>query len=77
MPAMLSPGEFVVNVQASRNFYAQLTAINAGSRTPASTPNITNNSTVGDIHVNVPYGTPSAMVRQIADMLQRETRRRN
>jgi TP901 family phage tail tape measure protein len=75
IPAMLSPGEVVLNAQASRNFYPQLTALNAGSKPPASpSSNITN---VGDINVTVPGGpTTAATARQLADMTRRELRRR-
>ncbi|HEX4144703.1 MAG TPA: phage tail tape measure protein [Pirellulales bacterium] len=77
IPAMLSPGEMVMNAAASRNFYPQLTAINAGSRPPASPSSVTNN-TVGDIHVTVPGGpTTAATARAMADMTRRELRRRS
>ena len=78
VPAMLSPGEFVVSAAAARAFYPQLTAINAGSR-PPSVPgsSVTNhNTTIGDVNVSVPYGSAPQMVRQIASLLDREMRRR-
>jgi hypothetical protein len=32
VPAMLSPGEFVINARSARKFYSELVAINAGVR---------------------------------------------
>lgn len=80
IPAMLSPGEFVVNAQSSRKFFSQLQAINSG-RAPiyreSGGPVTYDQSThVGDIAITVPGGpTDAATVRSIADKLRREIRR--
>ena len=79
VPAMLTPGEVVWNAATSRQFYSQLTAINAGSRPPAAyQSNVTH---VGDINlggITVPGGpTTAATARALADMTRRELRRRS
>jgi len=75
IPAMLSPGEFVVNSRSSRKFFSQLQAMNAG-QTPSYRENggsVTNVS-IGDI--NVPAaGNPTQNGREIARVLNREIRR--
>lgn len=77
IPAMLSPGEFVVNARASRQFASQLIAMNAGV-TPTYRQEggpITNNTVnVGDINVN---GTanPDDTARRVVSQLRREFRR--
>lgn len=77
IPAMLSPGEFVVNARSARRFASQLVAINAGVqpvyRQDGGT--VVNNSVnVGDINVN---GTsnPEDTARQVVSQLRREFRR--
>lgn len=51
IPAMLSPGEFVVNAKATKDFYSQLVAINSGSaRRFSSGGSVTNQ--IGDVIVN-------------------------
>ena len=74
IPAMLSPGEFVVNAASVRKFAAQLVAMNAGT-TPTfrSESNVTN---IGDINVTVQGGGSSRQTaRSIATELRRELRR--
>lgn len=72
IPAMLSPGEFVMNPQASQRFAATLTAMNSGL-SPFSPPSPTishGDIHVGDIHVN---GGPTT--RETADELVSALRR--
>ena len=73
--AWLSPGEFVMNAKSTRQFYAQLVAMNKGIR-----PRFFNQggpvTNVGDITVNVQGGNSSdTTVRQIGHSLRREIRR--
>lgn len=77
IPAMLSPGEFVVNARSSRKFFSQLLAINAG-RMPAYRANggPVSNTTIGDVNVNVNTSDPSQIDgRMLANALRRELRR--
>lgn len=77
IPAMLSPGEFVINARSARRFYSELQAINAGVRPvyrqdggPVS------NTQIGDINVSVPQGRNSeATGREIGRSIRRELRR--
>jgi len=75
IPAMLSPGEFVVNPKSTQRFYSQLQAINAG-QTPVFRQDggTVNNTTVGDIIVNGAK-SPQATGQEIARMLNRSIRR--
>lgn len=73
IPAMLSPGEFVVNRKATQQWFSQLVSMNAGRRPifreqggPVS------NTTVGDITVNVAKAGASA--KDIADAINRGLR---
>lgn len=53
IPAMLSPGEFVVNARSAHNFAAQLQAINAGQNPVFREDGGTvNNYSIGDVVVN-------------------------
>lgn len=76
IPAWLTPGEFVVNARAARNFFPQLQAINAGQ------PPVYRNeggpvTNIGDINVTVQGGESSSQtVREIATGLRRELRRK-
>lgn len=74
IPAMLSPGEFVMNARSSRQFFSQLQAINAG-QTPAFRENggsVTDNSTtIGDIHL---HSNPTS-TRELMKDIRREQRR--
>jgi hypothetical protein len=76
IPAMLSPGEFVVNAAATRKFYAQLVAINSG-RQPIyraeGGSTTTQNFTFGDI--NLVNERSKNTGRAVADQLRRELRR--
>lgn len=76
IPAMLSPGEFIVNPASTRKFFSELTAINAG-RTPVYREQggpVTNNNFGGDIVLNLPAGTQNP--REIMTGLRREIRRK-
>lgn len=74
IPAMLSPGEFVVNAGASRKFYSQLIAMNSGARNFSGGGNVTSN--VGDINISLqPSGNVSHDVVKLGKMLKREIRR--
>ena len=78
VPAMLSPGEFVVNAKSTRRFFGQLQAMNAGV-TPRFLQDggpVTNIS-IGDVNVSA-SDTKSGDItgRQIARSLDRELRRR-
>ncbi len=77
VPAMLTPGEFVINARSTRRFYSELVSMNAG-RQPiyrAQGGSVTN-QTIGDIHVSVRGGaTSEKTVREIGPALRRELRR--
>ncbi len=55
IPAMLSPGEFVVNSRATQRWYSQLVAMNAGLSPSrfAGGGQVTNAGIMGDVTVNV------------------------
>jgi len=75
IPAMLAPGEFVMSAQATRRFYSQLVAMNAGmapnfrSRGGPST-----SVTVGDIYINEAT-EPRQTAREVISRIKRELRR--
>ena len=79
VPAMLTPGEFIVNAKSTRKFYSELVSMNAGRQPiyraqggPVTT------QTIGDIHVNVTGGSTSEKtIREIGPALRRELRRNN
>jgi hypothetical protein len=74
IPAMLSPGEFVVNAGASRKFYSQLVAMNSGSRNYAGGGNV--NTSVGDVNISMSSsGNAATDVVRIGKLLRREIRR--
>jgi len=76
IPAMLSPGEFVVNAKSARRFYTQLVAMNAGTQPVyrhAGGP-VTN---IGDISIKVEGApTPTQTARETMGAFRREMRRR-
>jgi hypothetical protein len=75
VPAMLSPGEFVVNARSARKFFSQLVAINAGVR-PVYRQEGGPVTNVGDIHVSVQGGQSARQTaRTIAAGVRRELRR--
>jgi Asp-tRNA(Asn)/Glu-tRNA(Gln) amidotransferase C subunit len=75
IPAMLSPGEVVINAASARRFAAQLTAINAGVQ-PVYRSEGGSVTNIGDINVTVSGGGSSRQTaRSIAAELRRELRR--
>jgi TP901 family phage tail tape measure protein len=75
IPAMLSPGEFVINAASSRRFASQLIAMNAGIK-PAFRSEGGSVTNIGDINVTVSGGGSSRQTaRSIATELRRELRR--
>ena len=75
IPAMLSPGEVVINAASARRFASQLTAINAGVQ-PVYRSEGGSVTNVGDINVTVNGGgTSRQTARSIAAELRRELRR--
>ena len=74
VPALLSPGEFVVNAGATRQFYSQLLAMNSGVSRFANGGPVTN--VTGDFNVSVnTSGNESVDVQRIGTLLRREIRR--
>ncbi|MCK9463146.1 MAG: phage tail tape measure protein [Proteobacteria bacterium] len=72
--ALLTPGEFVVNANASRRFYSQLVAMNAGPRHFASGGPVT--SINGDFNISMnSSGNEHIDVVKIGKLLRREVRR--
>jgi hypothetical protein len=75
VPAMLTPGEFVVNANATRKFYSQLVAMNSGIQGFAD-GGLVNNTNVGDINVNMKSsGNESIDVVRLGQLLRREIRK--
>jgi hypothetical protein len=75
IPAMLSPGEMVMNAASSRKFAAQLIAMNAGSQ-PIYRQEGGSVTNVGDVSITVQESkTPQATARELLRSFQREIRR--
>ncbi len=75
IPAMLSPGEFVVNARSTKRFFSQLQAMNAGVQ-PIFRQDGGAVTNVGDINVTVNGGTDAdGTGRTIARRIRRELRR--
>jgi len=75
VPAMLAPGEFVMNPSSTRRFASQLMAMNAGTR-PVYRHDGGSVTNIGDINVNVTGGGSSRQTgRSIAAEIRRELRR--
>jgi len=75
IPAMLAPGEMVINAASARNFASQLTAINAGVQ-PVYRSEGGSVTNIGDINVTVNGGGSGRQTaRSIATELRRELRR--
>lgn len=75
VPAMLSPGEFVINARSARRFYSQLQAINSGSQPVyrESGGSVTN---IGDVSITVQdSGNPQQTARAVMQAIRREQRR--
>lgn len=77
IPAMLSPGEFVMNARSTRKFYSQLVSMNSG-RQPIYRSEGGPVTNVGDINITVPGGTTDReSARNIVTRVRRELRRRS
>ena len=75
VPAMLSPGEFVMNARSTKRFYSQLQAMNAGVR-PVFRQEGGPVTNVGDINVSISQEQSRSIDgRQIAHSIRRELRR--
>ena len=75
IPAMLSPGEVVINAASARRFASQLVAMNAGVK-PVFRSEGGSVTNIGDINVTVSGGGSSRQTaRSIASELRRELRR--
>lgn len=75
IPAMLTRGEFVVNAAATRRFYSQLVAMNAGVK-PVYRQDGGAVTNIGDINVSVNGSSSTRQTaREIATALRREVRR--
>ena len=72
IPAMLSPGEFVVNAQSTRKFFSQLVAMNSGKQ-PVFRQS---GGPVGDINISINESqSPKSTAREIATLIRREMQR--
>lgn len=78
IPAMLSPGEFVMNSKSTRRFFSQLVAMNSG-RSPIFRQDggSVTNVTVGDVNITGSSAKASAhqQGRQVVAVIKREMRR--
>jgi hypothetical protein len=76
IPAMLSPGEFVMNSKSTRMFFSQLVAMNAG-RQPVYRANggPVTNINIGDVNVNSQGRNGQVVGRDIGRALERELRK--
>jgi len=73
IPAMLSPGEFVMNAASSRKFYSQLMSMNNSTLGFASGGPVTS---MGDININYQsQGSTESDIVAIGNGLRREIRR--
>ncbi len=75
VPVMASPGEFIVNPQSTREFFSQLTAINAGQQ-----PNFRQTggsvTQIGDVNVTInETKAPQDTARSVISAIRREQRR--
>jgi len=75
IPAMLSPGEFVINADSTRKFFSQLVAINSGKQ-PVYRERGGVVTNVGDVNIIVQESsTPKQTARETMTLMQRELRR--
>jgi len=73
IPAMLTPGEFVLNKAATKEFSGRLVPMNYGQYYPSN--NTDNSMSIGDINVNVNGQSSSQLTaREIAHALKGEIR---
>ena len=76
VPAMLSPGEFVVNAKSTKQFFSQLVAMNADTR-PIYWRKGGPVTNVGDVNITVQGApTPQQTARETMSAFRREMRRR-
>lgn len=77
IPAMLSPGEFVVNAAASKKFFSQLVAINSGTA-PVYREEGGPVTNIGDVNINVTESQSArSTARETMSAFRREMRRRS
>ncbi|HEX4144720.1 MAG TPA: phage tail tape measure protein [Pirellulales bacterium] len=74
IPAMLAPGETVINQAASARFFSQLQAINAGEAPTGHAGTTINHNTVGDINISG-AGNPKATAAAVVQEINRAQRR--
>ncbi|KKN21263.1 hypothetical protein LCGC14_0927200 [marine sediment metagenome] len=75
VPAMLSPGEFVMNASSTKRFYSQLVAMNAG-KSPTYRERGGPVTNVGDVNITVSGATaPVQTARETMKAFRREMRR--
>ncbi|KKM82260.1 hypothetical protein LCGC14_1321410, partial [marine sediment metagenome] len=75
IPAMLSPGEFVMNAQSTKRFYSQLVAMNSG-KSPVYRESGGSVTNVGDVNITVSGATaPKQTARETMKAFRREMRR--
>lgn len=74
IPAMLSPGEFVVNAKSTRRFYAQLEAINSGRQPIYRADGGSTTVQFGDVNITESKNGQDT-ARQIMDTIRRQLRR--
>ena len=78
VPAMLTPGEFVVNQKSAGRFNSQLQSINAGNDPSPVAGGDTIHNNIGDIHINGitdPKAVGAEVIRQINRTQRRGTDR--
>jgi len=75
IPAMLSPGEFVVNAGSTRKFFSQLVAMNSGRQPIFRKDGGT--SSVGDINISINEAqSPKATARELGTLIRKEVQRK-
>lgn len=75
VPAMLSPGEFVVNARSARRFQSQLMAMNSGIQ-PVFRRSGGSSTTIGDVNITVQESSsPKQTAREMMFAFRREVRR--
>ncbi len=75
IPAMLSPGEFVMNAQSTKRFYSQLVAMNSG-KSPVYRERGGSVTNVGDVNITVSgAAAPKQTARETMKAFRREMRR--
>ncbi|QDT53597.1 Phage-related minor tail protein [Caulifigura coniformis] len=78
IPAMLTPGEFVVNQRASRRFFSDLQRMNAGMEPTYRNDGGVVNNTMGDVSIQVdgskaPHQTAEAIARSLKRAMRKGT----